>query len=248
MNTHELLKQFDLDGKKANVYLAILELGSAGATDIAKKATIKRTTAYDILLELQKNGLVYETRKGKKRLFVAENPNKLRKNLEEKNRILEELLPELQYLHNAQGTKPQIRFYEGKNGLKDVYDDTLNYAGELLILASDDTVKTLGTDWAQNYLKKRVKKNIRARAILPETELIKSDFVANDQQHLRMSKLIDPKKYPFSTEINIYGHKKVALISAKEEMGVIIEGTEIHKTLKLIFQLLWDTLPEIKIK
>jgi hypothetical protein len=40
----------------------------------------------------------------------------------------------------------------------------------------------------------------------------------------------------------------VALISAKEEIGLIIEGSEIHKTMKLIFELIWKLLPEIKVK
>ncbi|KKQ39044.1 MAG: hypothetical protein US57_C0022G0008 [Candidatus Moranbacteria bacterium GW2011_GWC2_37_73] len=37
-------------------------------------------------------------------------------------------------------------------------------------------------------------------------------------------------------------------MSAKEEIGLIIEGEEIHKTMKLIFQLIWDLLPEVKVK
>ncbi|EKD46863.1 MAG: hypothetical protein ACD_67C00036G0001 [uncultured bacterium] len=37
-------------------------------------------------------------------------------------------------------------------------------------------------------------------------------------------------------------------MSSKEEIGLIIEGAEIHNTMKLIFQLIWDLLPEIKVK
>jgi HTH-type transcriptional regulator, sugar sensing transcriptional regulator len=247
MQIKDFLAQFDLDGKKADVYLATLEVGSATVAEIAKKAELKRTTGYDILQGLEKAGLVYETIKGKKRLFVAEDPEKLRKKIEEKEKMLSEMLPQLRSFYNVRGTKPKIRFYEDKAGLREVYADTLNYNGEILAFGSDDVVKALGMNWATDYLAKRVKKGIRVRIILPQTEMIDKTFTPLDQKQLRSSKLVDAKKYPFSIEINIYGHQKVALMSSREEIGIIIEGTEIHNTLKLIFELLWDNLPEIKL-
>lgn len=248
MEIKHFLAQFDLIGKKADVYLAILELGSGTVIEIAKKSEVKRTTVYDILLDLEKTGLIYQTTKESKRLFVAEDPEKLKKKLEEKERILDEMLPQLRSFYNIKGIKPKIKFYEGKEGLRQVYSDTLNYGGEILAFASEDVVKVLGMDWANDYLAKRVKRGIRARIILPKTEIIERDFNPLDQKQLRSSKLVSAKKYPFSIEINIYGHQKVALMSSREEMGIIIEGKEIYNTLKLIFELLWDNLPEVEIR
>ena len=248
MEIKHFLAQFDLIGKKADVYLAILELGSGTVIEIAKKSEVKRTTVYDILLDLEKTGLIYQTTKESKRLFVAEDPEKLKKKLEEKERILDEMLPQLRSFYNIKGIKPKIKFYEGKEGLRQVYADTLNYGGEILAFASEDVVKVLGMDWANDYLAKRVKRGIRARIILPKTEIIERDFNPLDQKQLRSSKLVSAKKYPFSIEINIYGHQKVALMSSREEMGIIIEGREIYNTLKLIFELLWDNLPEVEIR
>lgn len=248
MEIKQFLAQFDLVGKKADVYLAILELGSGTVIEIARKSEVKRTTVYDILLDLEKTGLIYQTTKESKRLFVAEDPEKLKKKLEEKERMLDEMLPQLRSFYNLKGIKPKIKFYEGKEGLRQVYADTLNYNGEILAFASEDVVKVLGMDWANDYLSKRVKKDIRIRVILPKTEMIEKDFNPLDQKQLRSSKLVSAKKYPFSIEINIYGHQKVALMSSREEMGIIIEGAEIYNTLKLIFELLWDTLPEIEVK
>ena len=241
------LEKLGLNGKKADVYLAALELGKARVIEIAKKAGVKRTTCYDILLDLERQGLIYETAKGKKRLFIGEDPEKIKKELVAKQKIFDEILPELQAVYNIKGTKPKIRFYEGKEGLREVYADTLKYSGELLSFASEDVLRVLGKDWADLYLKQRVKKEIHTRAIMPKTSGIQ-EYAAKDREQLRMSKLIDPQKYPFSVEINIYGHQRVALMSSKEETGIIIEGAEIYKTMKLIFELVWDNLPEIKVK
>ena len=247
MEIKHILEQLGLKDKKADVYLAALELGSATVIEISKKAGIKRTTCYDILMDLIKMGLVSETSKGKKRLFIGEDPEKILGDLENKEKLFSGILPQLKAVYNIKGVKPKIRFYEGKEGLREVYADTLKYSGEIAAFASEDVVRTLGREWADDYLKKRVKKNIRVRVILPKTEYV-SKIVGEDRESLRTSKLIDPQKYPFSIEINIYGHKKVALMSSREETGIIIEGDEVYKTMKLIFELLWDNLPEVKVR
>lgn len=248
MDIKNTLEQFGLHGKKAVVYLSALELGSSSVIDIAKKAGIKRTTCYDILMDLEAEGLISETSKGKKRLFVGEDPEKIQRNLRNKERLFAEILPQLQSIHNVRGSKPKIRFYEGKDGLKEVYEDTLKYKTEIIGFASEDIIKVMGMNWSLEYLNKRIRNGIWAKAIIPGTEFISTKFLSKDPEQLRATKIIDPKKYPFTIEINVYGHNKVALMSAKEEIGLIIEGQEIHNTMKLIFQLIWDLLPEIKVK
>lgn len=247
MELNRYLKQLGLIGKKADVYIASLELGAATVIEIAKKAGVKRTTCYDILLDLEKAGLISETSKGKKRLFVGEDPEKIKKDLLKKQEIFDEIVPELKSIFNIKGVKPKIRFYEGKEGLKEVYNDTLKYSTEILAFASEDVVRIFDKEWMNSYIKQRIKKGIHSRTIIPNTKTVK-EYIAKDKEQLRQSKLIDPEKYPFSIEINIYGHQKVALMSSKEETGIIIEGAEIYKTMKLIFELIWDNLLEVKIK
>lgn len=242
----QILEQFGLEGKKADVYLAALELGGTTVIEIAKKAGIKRTTCYDILLDLKERGLISETVKGKKRLYIGEDPEKIQKDLKRKESLLSEILPQLKSIHNTGGQKPKIRFYEGKEGLREVYNDTLKYSGEIVGFASEDVVKVLGHDWAWDYMKRRKQKGLRARFVMPETEFMKTEVASYDQEQYRTSKVVNPQKYPFTIEINIYGFSKVALMSSKEETGVIIESTEIYNTMKLIFELIWDNLPEIK--
>ena len=60
--------------KKARIYVALLELGEAVGADIAKKADLKRTTVYNILPELMKDGHVKVIVQNKKRLFSIEHP------------------------------------------------------------------------------------------------------------------------------------------------------------------------------
>jgi hypothetical protein len=154
----------------------------------------------------------------------------------------------LRSIYNVKGEKPKIRFYEGHRGLVEVYNDTLKYSGEIMAFASEDVVKILGADRANNYIKGRLREKIYYKDIVAGSFALEKDFLSKDQAQLRSSKIIDGKKYPFSNEVMVYGHQKVAIISAKDLMGIIIESAEIYRTQKSIFELLWDNLPEIKKK
>lgn len=244
MELKNSLEQIGMSGKMAEIYLASLELGCASTIDIAKKAGIKRTTCYDIILDLKKQGAMSETRKAKKRLFVAESPEKILKKMREKEKAFSEILPQLKSIHNIIGGKPKISFYEGKQGLIEVYNDTLNYKGQILAFASDQIFNVLGQSEVEHYWKQRRLRNIQIKGILPKTESVLNKIVKYNVRDLRTTRLIDPKKYPFSIEINIYGSQKIALVSFIEEIAVIIEGREIHNTMRSIFELIWDLLPE----
>jgi len=237
MQIHKVLSQFNLNNKEIGVYIASLELGMTSVAKIARKAEIKRTTTYDVLEGLIKRGLIGQTKKGKKRLFYAEEPEKLEKLLDEKKEDLMEIMPILKSLYNVSGTKPKIRYYEGKEGLKEVYRDTLSYEGELIAFVTENIIKHLGQDFANEYRKKRTKAKITVRVIGPDRpEII--EYKKTDKKYLKKTRLVPKEKFPFSIEMNIYGNR-LAFISFKEEMGIIIESNEIANNMRLLFELAW---------
>ena len=233
MNLIQELSHFDLGPKEATLYLALLELGTATVIDLSKKTAIKRTTVYDLLLELEKKELLFQTKKGKKRLFIAQTPDKLQKSIEEKQNRLESLMPALKALVNTTGTKPVIRYHEGIEGIKEVYRDTLSHSGELLAFISENIFEKLGQDFSNEYKQKRKNADIVVRILAPETsepETTKED--------LRTFRYVNKDNFPFTMELNIYGNK-VAIMSFKEEMGIVIESNEISKNLSYLFELAW---------
>jgi len=240
------LKQVGLNEKQAKIYLAALELGETTIKEIAKKAEIKRTTIYDLLFEMLESGLIRQTIKGAKKKFIAASPEELQLLVQKREALLSQIMPALNSMNNVSKIKPKIRFYEGKTGLAEIYEDTLKYSSEILAFASDDSAKALGMDWATRYIRQRVNKKIYYKGIIAQSVLIEKEFATKNQEQLRSAKIIDSKRYPISNEIMIYGHQKIAIISAKDAMGIIIESAEIYQTQKSIFELLWDCLPEIK--
>lgn len=249
MEIKDVLEKIGLKGKKVDVYLATLELGSASVIEIAKKAQIKRTTCYNVLLDLIDERLISQITKGKRKLFISEDPKKIIEEMKNKERLFSEILPQLQSIHNIKTGKPKIKYFEGREGMKDAREDTLKHGGnEILAIYSYNIVEVLGKEFTDSYIKRRIQKGFYTRTIAPTNEEMIKSYVIKDQEQRRSTKLINAKDFPFSIEILIYGNNYVSLVSAKEEIGIIIEGSEIHKTMKLIFELIWKLLPEIKVK
>jgi HTH-type transcriptional regulator, sugar sensing transcriptional regulator len=239
------LTGFGLNEKESSAYVALLELGEATIGQVAKKAGVKRTTLYDIIESLKRSGFVGVSKRGKKTLYFAEDPRKLEEKLEEKTFVLKRMLPELLSIANTIDKKPKIRYYEGIDGIKEVYKDTLKYEDrELLAWVAEVAVEAFDEKFLNEfYISKRLEKKIWVRAIAPDLPYMQK-FKGLDQASLRTTKLVDATMFPFEVEINLYGGSKIGIMSFQEKLGLIIESAKIHKTLKSIFELNWVTIPD----
>lgn len=248
-NFENALINLGLNEKEASVYMTLLGLGDATASEIAKRAGINRTTVYDILSSLGSKGLVSISGKEPKQEYRAENPDRLitylKNDLELKAqnvRYAELILPELKSIQKV-GDRPRIKFYEGENGLRDVYEDTLSSSETIRAYAAVDDVNKGISNYFPKYYKRRAAKNIHIRAIFPETEVARERAVL-DKSEKRESLLIPYDKYSFTPEINIYDNK-VMIASWREKLGIIIESAEIADAMKKIFELSWDRAKEL---
>lgn len=234
-------KIFGLNEKETEVYTSALELGEATGFQIYKRTGLKKPTVYYILDELQKRNLIMATKKGKKKYYIAESPSKIKEGIENELKKFELILPQLLSIHNIQPQKPKLQYYEGKNGLREIYEDTLRYKGEILAFTSDNIIDTLGEDFTIKYVERRAKRHISMKAIVPNTEKFKRNFIEKNFEQYRLTKLVDPQKLSFPIEINIYSNK-VALLSFHDELGLIIESKGITSMMKMIFEYFWNTL------
>lgn len=240
MEIKQILEQLGLDGKKTDVYLACLEMDGATAYLIAKKTGLKRPTVYDIMNQLMKDGLVFKSIKGKIKYFSPADPEVLVKKLKEKEALAKEILPQLQNLYNSPQAKPFIRYFEGKEGIKEMYEDSLRNlkkGDEILAYVGEDTLQNM-PEYAEDYINRRVEKNIRLRGIYKKSPEIMR-YMKNNQSQLRDAKVLEEKDFPVSNETNIYKNKMAIASYGKEMFGMIIESEEIARSQKAIFELAW---------
>lgn len=231
---------------EAAIYLAALELGETTVSRLARKAGIKRTTAYLVIDSLKEKGLISSLKKEAASVFFAENPKKIHAILEECKQKIDNIMPQLLAFTNLIDRKPEIRFYEGKEGVNDVLKDMLNYPNsEVVGWISEDYVRYFTEDFFINYfIPTRVKKKISVRSISPETPLMKNIIEKTATSSIRKVKFIKSNNFNISIEINIYGKNKISLLSCEEEIALIIESQKIHDSLKSIFEVSWNSLSD----
>jgi sugar-specific transcriptional regulator TrmB len=242
-NIEEILIKSGLSKNESKVFLVLLELGRGTVTQITRKAGLNRTTGYDILDNLVTKRLASISGKEPKQEYIAESPDKiiflLENELEEKSNQLQKLknvLPEIKSLHNVAG-RPKVRFYEGVQGLKDVYEDTLTSHEEIRAYATYDDMQATLPGYFPEYFFRRAKKKIPIRAIFPFTKA-GIDLSRDDEIQMRKTAMVPADKYYFSPEINIYDNK-VMIASWREKLGITIESSEIADAMKKIFELAW---------
>ncbi len=240
----KLLLEMDFSQKEADVYIAILTLGRGTASKIAREAHILRTTVYEVLSSLFNKGLVTLTGKEPKQEYVAESPDALKtyikhqliqkqKELEEAEKIL---IPQLKSIHNVEN-RPKVMFYEGREGMEKVYEDTLTSSEPIRAFATYDDMEAALPGYFPKYFHRRAAKGIPIRAIFPYTKA-GVELSKDDASQLRETAMVPADKYYFSPEINIYDNK-IMIASWKEQLGIIIESHEVADAMKKVFELAW---------
>ncbi len=234
------LKEFGLTDNEAKVYLASLELSQAGVQDLGKKSGVKRTTVYTTIDGLKQKGLISQTKKGKKTLFVAESPENLVSLSAKRYQALKEALPELKSIYNLSPTKPKLRFLEGRDGYLAVYDAILKEKPkEFLAIASySDHLKHVDQEYEDNWTKTRVKLGIKLRWLDFKNE-ITTQLANEGTKALREIKFL-PKDYPFTSTMFMY-NDKIVVVSGKQKefLALVVENQEFYQMFKQLFEMLW---------
>lgn len=255
---HEnLLKKLEKSGltsKEALVYVALLELEGAYPSKVAEYTGLNRSTVYMILTQLAVKGIVNEIEKKNKQFYQLEDPKKLLKYTKSKISIIqdeieavEKILPDIEGLL-ASVDKPKITYYEGIEGVLDIYATHINVLKpyEMLAWANVREVEELlPQNFFKGYIKTKNQKGISSRGIFPSNPVdrtfVERAYSEVRQQVLPNVRFIDENIFPYKSEITIYGEKNVSIINlGKEKLtGVIIEDETIHGMMKMIFELSW---------
>lgn len=232
------LTNLGLNTKEAQIYLASLELGSSPVSQIAARAKLNRVTAYDIIEKLVKRGLFSFVTKRKIKYFTATDPEVVVADFTKKSQELAKVLPDLKRLHGT-SVHPRVRYFEGVDGIKNIYTDTLTSTTEILNYCNSREIRTFWPEYDEEYVQERAKKQIHLRGIALNDAYGKTVH-DEDTKFCREIRLIPEGTYNFTNEIHIYDDK-VAIISLKDELiGMIIESHEIASSQRAIFQAVWN--------
>ncbi len=234
------LKISGLDAKELEIYKRLLGLKRATVLELAMISGEKRSNLYRILDELLKKRLVSEIYEDKKHYFIAESPKKLVEFINREKEKLQAILPELESLEKEALERPKIKYFEGKSGVKTLYDELLAERKEILAFAWPEKLLKV-IDFHSYIVEKRLKYGIPVRAIYPDTK----------EAHKRHNTGLKESRYsknirPFDATFLISGNKVVMFSLKRWITGVLIENKEIAEGLRALFDGYWEELGEKK--
>ncbi len=248
MKLKQALEEIGLTKIEVEAYLTLLKTaGAQPASILANRMNINRTTAYKALLNLSKLGLATKTMKHGIICFFAEDPEDTLKTLiedkklklHEVNKTILDALPSLTVGEENSTSLPKIRYYEGEEGIKQIYEMVLKEGVDYYRYGDIAKIyETLG-DYVDDYIKRRNKLGITAHAIMPY-EKRSEELYKKDKEELRKALYIPKELFPIEGEVRIFGNK-VAIFSLRREspIGVIIESDIVARMFKSIFMLTW---------
>lgn len=245
MSLETTLKQFGLNDKQLAVYLATLQLGSASVQAIAKKADVKRPTAYLLLNELAAQGLVASIPKKGKQTYSAENPEKLLNILDQKKQAVREVIPQLLSIYNTPSHQPQVLMYEGMEGIRQVYRMIAQEATQADWLADLGYINTHWPEIPKMFLNLIRQKKFKQR----EINLLNPAGLALVRKHHSDRFVVRYTTLPITIDFALF-NDKVAIFSLKDNIyAVVIHDAKIVESFRTLYQLAWKTAtPLNKIK
>lgn len=182
-------------------------------------------------------------RKGKRRTVIAEDPARLLALQQERLDDLRRVLPQLASRHNTLGGKPRVYSYDGVEGVKRVYEDTLIEQLPIrTFLQVVDIEPAIAHYLLHSYVPRRVRRRIHVKNLVSGTKR-ESEKILPDRGADRENRFVDRKLFPANIEVLIYGNK-AAFISYKAggpAMGIVIESGEIAETMRSLHALAWGS-------
>lgn len=243
---NSILQVAGLNEKEATVYSTLLEYGALSASKIAALGKLKRGITYAALAKLVVLGIISESVVSGVSIFIPSHPSTVLSLIESKRgelssmeELLKQKMPELSKKYKIGVGRPTVQYYEGEDGIFELFDDIYAPKNEPVYGCVD--VEVADTTFPQHIKKylipKRIKNGIQAISILADSTTSR-ELAKQDVRQLRISALVSKDKYPLPAEVDVYEDKVSFMTFAKGEFVAIrIENAPIAQTMRSLLRL-----------
>ena len=247
----EILEKLGLNKNEAQIYELLLENGPKGMKSILFSTQLKRGNAYYHLDSLKTKGLIETQEEHGRTKFIAKSPEQLELLLAKQKAAISaaqeefgKTLPALRSLFQLAAIKPDVKFYEGLEGIIQVANDSLTSSTDIYSYIDNEAVNKYYPELNKEYVQQRTKAEINKKMITIDSPYIR-ERVKSFNKNTTQVRVI-PAAAGFATVMQIYDNK-VSYISMpdKKIIGLIIEHPAIYQMHKTLFEALWQTAKAI---
>lgn len=238
------LINFGLNKTQAKAYLALVRNGTLTPPALATITGETRTNAYTVLDKLVEFGLAKKADKNKKLVYSVENPVALEKlavkhrnEALQRERQVKDAMPTLLNYFYTYSEQPGVRFFQGKDGIEEIYKDQLRTKQPLYIVRSWKDRDFFGKGVYNVWRKRPAMHGIPTIMLSPDVEDANND-PALDKKLLFTRTWMQKNDYTAPVEWDIYGDKVSIISFGEEAIGMIIESPQIAEAMRQMFKLM----------
>jgi sugar-specific transcriptional regulator TrmB len=225
-----VLKEAGLQDGEITLYIALLKLKEATATQIAKHTGVHRSHIYDLIEKLKEKGLVSYVIRNNVKYFRASNPDKILDYLKEKEEKIKKIIPNLKIVSDSSKEDISVEIYKGKEGIKTILNDILR-EGKDYLLFGHLKFEELMPIYIEQFVKIADKKKMVEKAILEKGIKI----IPTKKHEYRFI----PKEYLFPNATVVYSDRVAMFLWQEPYYVFLIKSKDITKSYKTHFKLLW---------
>ncbi len=245
----QALESIGLSKNEITLYLALLKSGPTTTTPLIRSSGIPPSKTYEVLDRLISKGLASYVKKSNKKYYQASNPEFLKTIIHEKKhelnnkeRALKSLIPQLKQLQKSPESTINIEIFEGIRGLKMVYEkiyDTLTLGETQYIIGAPKLINEKMEGFLLDWHERRIKKGIGCKYIY-NSNARKYGHVRSKMKYSEVRYL--PEEIITPLWIEIFGNTvSIGHIKNTGAVMFLIEDKEIAKGYKEYFNVLWKT-------
>ncbi len=240
------LKELNFTSGQIAVYMAVLELGTAGINNIQEKTGLVRRTIYDVLKKLIDKGFISYVNEKKLRKYQCTHPRNLQEAIEQKQKTLNELhnkLPQINDLFTYSKPKIKAEVYRGNEAMKALLNEALEYDASYWIGGNCGVEQC--SEEMRLFFKRWTKKRVELKKFMfdlvdygTHLEDFKPGDIKNHKKNFYKYCSL-PKNLQSPMVIIMFGNKVAQVLWSKQSFAFVLESKEVSESFMKYFHYFW---------
>lgn len=236
MNIENALSSLGFGKNEQAVYLSLLSLGKARSSDLIADTGIHRHLVYQSLDKLIERKLIQKHKKGKRSLYIAQDPQRLVDEIDAQKYLAESVVKQLR--HVSKDIHRDITVYEGDTGTKEALKKTLHAEQEepLYIIGASEqrnNERLVQSHW------RMLGKETREQYLLCDRSVSRTSLIKQQEEEGTLARYL-PMDINTPLWLSATGNQALISLLDDDPIALHIQSPAIAEAFRNYFQHLWE--------